>query len=118
MKHKTTIWMPFYPGDYLKKTMFLNTTQHGAYLLLMLSYWENVGPLPDDDETLASIVKLDIKSWLKIRPIMERFFDLDTIPGEWVHHRIDEELLKAFEQKQRAINRGKKGAEKRWSKDA
>lgn len=111
---KTDIWMPFYPGDYLSDTLHLNTLQHGAYFLLILAYWKNVGPLPDDDDRLSSITKLSKIDWKHNRPILQEFFDLTIIPGEWVHERIDKELLKAFDQKQKASDRGKKGAKGRW----
>lgn len=114
---KVDIWMPFYPGDYLSKTMPLTTLQHGAYLLLIMAYWMNVGPLPDDDDTLASICKMTKDVWKRNRPILQRFFDLESIPGEWIHPKVDKELLKAFDQKQKAKERGKRGAKVRWGID-
>jgi uncharacterized protein YdaU (DUF1376 family) len=59
-------WMPLYVGDYLGDTGHLTTTQHGAYLLLMMHYWRK-GELPDDDKQLSKITKLPLKVWTEYR---------------------------------------------------
>jgi hypothetical protein len=56
-EYRVDAWMPLWIGDYLASTMKLTTLQHGAYLLLLIAYWRNCGPLDDDDEDLASIIK-------------------------------------------------------------
>ena len=56
---KRDAWFPFNVGDYVRDTMHLTTEQHGAYLLLMLAYWPR-GPLPDNDNALASIAKVGV----------------------------------------------------------
>jgi uncharacterized protein YdaU (DUF1376 family) len=100
-------WMPWYVGDYLRDTAHLTTLEHGAYLLLIAHYWER-GPLPDDDNQLATITRMHVEKWRRIRPKLVRFFDvwLETQPSSeasaeqlvskcWFHKRIDAELQKA-----------------------
>lgn len=81
-------WMPLYVGDYLGDTGHLTTTQHGAYLLLMMHYWRK-GTLPDDDKQLAKITKLPLKVWADQRETLQAFF----FEG-WNHKRIDAEIYK------------------------
>ena len=80
--------MPLYIGDYLGDTGHLTTTQHGAYLLLMMHYWRK-GELPDDDIQLAAITGLSLREWRKSRFTIQQFF----FDG-WCHKRIDDELVK------------------------
>ena len=89
--------MPFYVGDYLADTLHLTTEQHGAYLLLIMHYWQH-GGLPDDDDQLRRIAGIkDDKSmterrqWRSICLAIAPFFQQ---PG-WRHKRIDEELQKS-----------------------
>lgn len=96
-------WMPLYVGDYLGDTGHLNTTQHGAYFLLMMHYWRKDG-LPDDDEQLAAITKLPLKIWREIRPTLQAFFY-----DGWSHKRIDEELATMEVKRRRRANAGSKG---------
>lgn len=93
MSARPDSWMPLYWGDYLRDTMHLRTEGHGAYLLLIGAYWTSGMPLPDDDEHLAAVSRLDTKAWKRLRPTLERFFDVSD--GVWRHGRIDKELEKA-----------------------
>ena len=96
--------MPFHVGDYLGDTGHLSTTQHGAYLLLILHYWRT-GGLPAEDAKLARICKLSVKSWVElIKPDLERLFR----PG-WRHKRIDEELEKFETTKIKRAIAGRRG---------
>ncbi len=81
-------WMPLYVGDYLGDTGHLSTTQHGAYLLLMMHYWRK-GELPEDDKQLAAITKLPLRVWQDSRETLQAFF----YEG-WHHKRIDTELAR------------------------
>lgn len=112
---KADVWMPLYVGDYLKDTTRLTTLQHGAYMLLIMDYWSN-GPIPDDDENLAQITRMQLKDWKKIRPIIEKLFKQRN--GFWYHKRIDEEIQEAKERTENASQKAKKAAEARWGNDA
>jgi uncharacterized protein YdaU (DUF1376 family) len=96
-------WMPLYVGDYLRDTRDLNTLQHGAYLLLIMHYWQH-DALPSDDARLAAITGLSIAQWRRIRePVQAKFSD------GWRHKRIEAEIAKtdrAFMQRRVAGRNG------------
>jgi uncharacterized protein YdaU (DUF1376 family) len=96
-------WMPLYVGDYLRDTRDLNTLQHGAYLLLIMHYWQH-GALPGDDARLAAITGLSVAQWRRVRePVQAKFAD------GWKQKRIEAELAKvdwAFMQRRLAGRNG------------
>jgi uncharacterized protein YdaU (DUF1376 family) len=98
-------WMPFYVADYLGDTEHLSTLQHGAYCLLLFSYWRR-GSLPDDDQQLANIAKMPLDDWLIHRPILKAFF----FDG-WRHKRIEAELRRTMEKVAKARLSGQKGGQ-------
>ena len=95
--------MPLYVGDYLGKTQRLSVSEHGAYMLLIMEYWQSRG-LPDDDRQLARIVRVSDREWKKLRPVLAPFFE----PG-WRHARIDAELAKADTKHARRVEAGRRG---------
>lgn len=110
---KPDTWMPLFIGDYLKDTARLSTEQHGAYLLLIMDYWTNGAPA-DDDEELAAITRLDVKTWRRHRVKLERFFLIEG--GVWRHKRVDEELSGAQDRSDRFAQRAAAAAEARWAR--
>lgn len=103
-------WMPLHIADYLADTGHLTATEHGAYLLLIMHYWQN-GSLPENERVIARIAKLSIEQWEESRDMLAMLFG----PG-WKHKRIDAELAKADDiiEKRRAAaeSRFKKGKSK------
>jgi uncharacterized protein YdaU (DUF1376 family) len=100
---KNDIWMPLNVGDYLADTGHLTTTQHGAYLLLIMHYWRK-RELPSDDKQLAAIAKLPLRIWFDSRDTIQAFFH-----DGWRHKRIDEELQKRARVSQERAIAGQKG---------
>ena len=88
--------MPLYIGDYLRDTLGLSRSEHGSYLLLIMAYWTNGGPLIDDDPMLREISKCPEIEWGRTKGLMLRFFRAEN--GHWIHNRIDEELQKTRDQ--------------------
>ena len=89
-------WMPLYVADYLADTSHLTCAESGAYLHLIMHYWQR-GSLPNDDQKLSSIARASLEQWYSMRGTIAEFF------GEgWTHSRIDRELeesRKAYEKR-------------------
>ena len=112
MTTKVDIWMPLYIADYLADTSRLTTEQHGAYLLLLIDYWRN-GALPDNDVVLAQITRLSPDAWSNARSILQAFFKHED--GKWLHGRVEAELAKAKDSRDRAKTRASTAAKARWN---
>ncbi len=82
-------WMPLYVSDYLGDTGHLSTLEHGAYMLLIMHYWQT-GALPDDDRKLSRIARMTGEQWADVRDTMA-----DMFGPRWTHKRIDAELAHA-----------------------
>lgn len=83
--------MPLFCGDYLKDTTHLTLEEHGAYLMILMITWAQGGrPLPDDDDRMATRLRITKERWLKkIRPVLAPLFDLSG--GSWRNSRLEEE---------------------------
>jgi uncharacterized protein YdaU (DUF1376 family) len=85
----TRPWMPLYIADYLADTAHLGALQSGAYLHLIMHYWQN-GGLPEGDAALARIARLSPAEFRRERATLAAFFH-----EGWKHKRIDAELAHA-----------------------
>ena len=101
-------WMPLYIADYLADTGHLSTVEHGAYMLLIMHYWQHEG-LPDDERRLARIARLSPDEWQDVRDSLADLFD-----DGWKHGRIDRELQRTTEKIGAKSKAGLAGSEKRW----
>jgi uncharacterized protein YdaU (DUF1376 family) len=84
-------WMPLHIDDYLADTGHLSGAEHGAYLLLIMHYWQN-GSLPENERLIARIARMDPAQWTDSRDVLAMLFS-----DGWKHKRIDAELNKADE---------------------
>lgn len=107
--------MPLYIGDYLADTSHLSTEEHGAYLLLIMAYWRNKGPLLDDDEEFTRTTKLMRDAWLRMRPRIARFFQVKD--GWWHHKRVDAEMAESLKNRASRASAASSAAKARWEKE-
>ena len=103
-------WMPLYIADYLRKTTHLGALESGAYLHLIMDYWQNDG-LPNDDKKLARIAKMTDREWKGAKATLQAFFH-----DGWRHEKIDEEVAEATRIAGSNAGKARGAANKRWSK--
>ena len=113
MTKKTDAWMPLWIGAYLADTQHLERHEHGGYLLLLMAYWRNRGPLLDDDRRLASIAKATVKEWRSLRPTLAQFFTVAD--GCWRHKRVESELKASTDRAEKAASKASQAAQARWA---
>lgn len=103
-------WMPLYIADYLRKTTHLGALESGAYLHLIMDYWQNDG-LPADDKKLARIAKLTDREWKASKETLQEFFH-----DGWKHEKVDAEIAAAIQIAGSNAGKARDAANKRWSK--
>jgi uncharacterized protein YdaU (DUF1376 family) len=104
-------YMQLYVADYLADTMHLSAEEHGAYLLLIMNYWQTGKPI--NEKHISCITKIDKEKVTDVIFTLQHFFNIDST-GLWHHKRIDEELEKVRKKSVKTSLAGKKSAEKRW----
>lgn len=103
--------MKFYISDYLIDTQHLTTLEHGAYLLLIMTYFQSGKSLPDDDKKLSRICKLSVTNFKKIKEVLKSLFFISD--GKWIHKRVEKELSELSEKSAMA----RSAINSRWKKD-
>lgn len=121
-------WMPIYWADYFGDTMHLTTEEHGAYLLLIGTYWRNGGPLPADDQYLSRATRAG-RRWGHIKKAVLPLFSIEASDSDFRasdnrltrasekcvngfqlrHKRIDLEILRSSNRQHSAIANGRAG---------
>lgn len=85
-------YMQLYVAEYLADTCHLNAAQHGAYLLLLMNYWQRGKALPDVNDRLAIVARMTNEEWTANREVVAEFFQISN--GVWIHARVERDLLK------------------------
>lgn len=105
-------YMQLYIADYLADTTHLTAAQHGAYMLILMNYWQRGKPPKDSDERMAQIARMSLDEWLRNRDVIEEFFVVED--GLWKHHRVEKDLSAVSAKIAKASLAGQASAAKRW----
>ena len=99
-------YMQLYVSDYLADTAHLTAQQHGAYLLLLMNYWQKGKPLDNTNERLQYVARMTSEEWEANKEILAEFFWVDG--DVWSHTRIDNDLEKVREKSEKASKAGQR----------
>lgn len=102
--------MPFHTDAYLADTRHLTTTEHGAYLLLLITMWRNGGWLPNEEKLLRRYTGLDRRQWKRIEPTVMTFFNEEN--GKLVHGKVSDVYDSVMTRSKNASN----SARAKWRK--
>jgi uncharacterized protein YdaU (DUF1376 family) len=103
--------------DYERDTGHLSLEEDCCYRRLLDALWKrDAQPLPDDDLVLARLIRVDMETWKRVRPVMQPFFDITT--QGWISKRLFEVYTWCIAKMQADHERGKKMTEARLAKQA
>lgn len=105
-------YMQLYVAEYLADTAHLNATQHGAYLLLLMNYWQRGKALLNSNDRLANVARMSNDEWMSVRHVLAEFFTVTD--EEWIHKRVEADLAKVAERSGKASEAGRASAAKRY----
>lgn len=83
-------WYAFHREKYKRDTLHLTLAQDGAYRRLLDAYYENGGPLPDNDVALARLIGVTLDEWMAVAGTVRAFFKPSN--GKLVQKCCEEEL--------------------------
>jgi uncharacterized protein YdaU (DUF1376 family) len=104
--------MQFYVADYLADTAHLTTEEHGAYLLLLFSYWQTGKPLRID--RLSTVARVSNERWPSVAETLSEFFSVSAT--HWLHFRVEADLEAVNSKTSKASAAGKASAKARFEK--
>ncbi len=93
-------------GDYAKDTGQLSATEHGIYRLLMDAYYSTEEPIPQDEAYRTCRAMADFEK-AAADYVLKKYFILRD--GRYYHKRVEAELVKMREIRNRSKENGRKG---------
>ena len=103
-----------YCGDYQRDTAHLSLAEHGAYTMLLDTYFSVEKPLPSDLPSLYRVCRAMTRlEQQAVKSVVDQFFPLSPADGFRHNQRADREIAKARPKIEAARNNGRKGGRPR-----
>jgi uncharacterized protein YdaU (DUF1376 family) len=84
---KTEPELPLNVGEFVQDTMGFDSAEIGSYVLLIIDYWANAGPPPNDDKYLRQVARCPETEWARTKGVLACKFDVSN--GRWRHGKLD-----------------------------
>lgn len=99
-----------YCGDYQRDTAHLSLAEHGAYTMLLDTYFSVEKPLPSDLPSLYRVCRAMTRlEQQAVKAVAEQFFPVSEVDGLRHNRRADREIAKARPKIEAARINGRKG---------
>lgn len=98
-------------GDYARDAGFLTMLEHGAYTLLLDSYYANERPIPHDDRYRIARARSKAEK-AAVDVVLRKFFS--RVNENWCNARAEREIAQVLEKKRKAS----RSALARWDANA
>jgi uncharacterized protein YdaU (DUF1376 family) len=99
-----------YCGDYQRDTAHLSLAEHGAYTMLLDTYFSVEKALPSDLPSLYRVCRAMTRlEQQAVKSVAEQFFPVSAVDGFRHNQRADREIAKARPKIEAARNNGRKG---------
>lgn len=99
-----------YCGDYQRDTAHLSLAEHGAYTMLLDTYFSVEKPLPEDLQSLYRVCRAMTRlEQQAVKAVATQFFPVSEVDGLRHNHRADREIAKARPKIEAARINGRKG---------
>lgn len=106
-----------FPGDYSRDTAHLSLAEHGAYALLLDTYYSTEKPLPDDIDSLCRLCRAMTKDErVAVKSVVRQFFPHGD-DGLRHNMRADKEISSALKRIETARQNGKSGGRRPSNKN-
>ena len=115
---KIDAFMPFYGSEFFNAVAGLSNEIIGIYMRCCWHYWShtNCDGLPDDDEYLRELCRVDAAKWTDKKSKIFNGFLFKKTGGKWHQKRCKEEYAKALELREKRKQQTDSARNARWKR--